>query len=163
MMGPERLGHLLDRHAAALELFARQWCAVPEDVVQDAFLKLSRQPVEPTQVAAWLYHVVRNGAISAGRSERRRQRHELAAARQVSWFTEDRGDRLDARVVTGVLAKLPLEQREVIVAHLWGGLTFEQIAQLTETSTATAHRRYVAGLSELRTRLNEPCPPNQTT
>ncbi|MGB2610524.1 MAG: hypothetical protein WBC80_16235, partial [Isosphaeraceae bacterium] len=25
-------------HAAALELFARQWCDVPEDVVEDAFL-----------------------------------------------------------------------------------------------------------------------------
>jgi hypothetical protein len=37
-MDPDLLGNLLDQHAAALELFARQWCDVPEDVVQDAFL-----------------------------------------------------------------------------------------------------------------------------
>jgi len=162
-MGPERLGHLIDRHAAALELFARQWCAVPEDVVQDAFLKLSRQPQEPAAVAAWLYRVVRNGAISAGRSERRRQRHEFAAALPSPWFMEDSAARLDAAAVTKLLAELPLEEREVIVAHLWGGLTYEQIAELTETSPATAHRRYVAGLQELRRRMHVPCPEKRTT
>jgi RNA polymerase sigma-70 factor (ECF subfamily) len=161
MMGPDRLGHLLDRHAAALELLARQWCAVPEDVVQDSFLKLSQQPTEPVQVVAWLYRVVRNGAISAGRSARRRVRYETLAAIRSPWFVEDSGARVDAAVLTARLASLAVEQREVIIAHLWGGLTFEQIADLTHTSTATAHRRYVAGLTELRARLNVPCPQNR--
>ena len=40
MMGPEGLVRLVDAHAAALVLYARQWCAVPEDIVQEAFLKL---------------------------------------------------------------------------------------------------------------------------
>ncbi|MGC1719038.1 MAG: hypothetical protein WA746_08630 [Isosphaeraceae bacterium] len=31
-MDPDLLGNLLDQHAAVLELFARQWCDVPEDV-----------------------------------------------------------------------------------------------------------------------------------
>jgi RNA polymerase sigma factor (sigma-70 family) len=163
VMGPERLGFLLDQHAAALELYARQWCAIPEDVVQDAFLKLTRQATAPTQPLAWLYRVVRNAAISAGRSERRRQHHEVAGGARSSWFTEHESGRLDAERVTEVLAELPAEQREVIVAHLWGGLTFEQIAELCETSTTTAHRRFVAGLTEIRTRLNVPCPPNTTT
>ncbi len=162
-MGPERLGFLLDQHAAALELYARQWCAIPEDVVQEAFLKLARQSTPPTQPLAWLYRVVRNAAISAGRSERRRQHHEAVAAAQSSWFTEVETGRFDAARVTEVLAELPPDQREVIVAHLWGGLTFEQIAQLCETSTTTAHRRYVEGLTEIRTRLNVPCPPSTTT
>ena len=67
------------------------------------------------------------------------------------------GPPLDAGVVSEALAKLPIELREVIVAHLWGGLTFEQIGELSESSAATAHRRYVAGLTELRTRLNVSC------
>lgn len=159
-MGPERLGYLIDRHAAALELFARQWCVAPEDVVQEAFLKLSRQEPEPPQVVAWLYHVVRNAALSAARSERRRQFHETAAAVRVPWFTEDATGKLDAATLTVALAKLPLEQREVIVAHLWGGLTFEQIGEVSGSSAATAHRRYAAGLNELRARMNLPCPKN---
>ncbi|MFL5340249.1 MAG: RNA polymerase sigma factor [Gemmataceae bacterium] len=158
-MGPERLGFLLDRHAAALELYARQWCAVPEDVVQEAFLKLARQAPPPDQPLAWLYRVVRNAAISAGRAERRRQHHEAVAASRAPWFTPDEAGPLDAAKVTETLAGLPAKQREVIVAHLWGGLTFEQIAELTESSATTAHRHYVAGLTEIRTRLNLPCPP----
>jgi RNA polymerase sigma factor (sigma-70 family) len=157
LMGPERLGFLIDRHAAALELAARQWCACPEDVVQETFLKLSRQGREPEQIAAWLYRVARNAAISAGRSQLRRQRHEAAAGR-VPWFTEEGGGRLDAAALTEALAALPDESREVIVAHLWNGLTFEQLAEALGISTTTAHRRYVNGLNELRTRLKLPCP-----
>jgi len=163
MMRPERLSHLLDRYAAALELYARQWCAVPEDVVQEAFLKLVRQTAEPRQIGAWLYRVVRNGAISAGRSARRRQLHEAKAALQTPWFNPDETHRLDAQAVTAALEHLPPDERETIIAHLWGELTFEQIGELMGTSAATAYRRYVAGLKSLRERLHLPCPPNRTT
>src|SRR5271157_5882813 len=81
-MDPDLLGNLLDQHAAALELFARQWCDVPEDVVQDAFLKLAARRALPDNPAAWLFRVVRNGAIEAGQAARRRKRYETAAA---SW------------------------------------------------------------------------------
>ena len=47
-----------------------------------------------------------------------------------------------------------LELREVIVARLWGGLTFEEIAQLVGCSLPTAHRRYHVGLTELRERMD---------
>jgi RNA polymerase sigma-70 factor (ECF subfamily) len=157
-MGPELLGHLVDRHAAALVLYARQWCAAPEDVVQEAFLKLFAQRTPPYRAVPWLYRVVRNGAISAARAARRRQRHEKAAAQQSAWFTAPAGGGLDVAAATAALERLPLERREVIVAHLWGGLTFEQIAELTGTSSSTAHRWYVEGLSALRERLGVSCP-----
>ena len=57
------------------------------------------------------------------------------AARAALWFTPaDDHAGLDAQAATEALAALPLDQREVIVAHLWGGLTFEQIAELTRGS-----------------------------
>jgi DNA-directed RNA polymerase specialized sigma24 family protein len=159
-MDPERLGELIDRHSAALVLFARQWCAAPEDVVQEAFIKLVRQSPAPHHPAAWLYKAVRNGAISQGRSERRRQSYEARAAGFTpGWFRppDDPGG-LDAEAAAEALAGLPLEQREPIVAHLWGGLTFEQIAELSGGSAATVWRRYTAGLAALRDRLRVPCP-----
>jgi RNA polymerase sigma-70 factor (ECF subfamily) len=52
-----------------------------------------------------------------------------------------------------LLAELPLQLREVIVARLWGGLTFEDIARLAGCSLPTAHRRYQTGLTQLRERL----------
>jgi RNA polymerase sigma-70 factor (ECF subfamily) len=156
-MRPELLGQLVDEHAAALVLYARQWCAGAEDVVQEAFLKLVAQEPTPAKVVPWLYRVIRNGAVSAARAERRRRRHEAAAATS-SWFAAVEPTALDVAAATQALQGLPLEQREVIVAHLWGGLTFEQIAGVVGCSSSTAHRSYVAGLSALRERLRVPCP-----
>jgi RNA polymerase sigma-70 factor (ECF subfamily) len=163
-MGPELLGRLIDEHGSALVLFARQWCAAPEDVVQEAFLKLVALPQPPANAAPWLYRVVRNAAISAGRAERRRRHHEsAAAARAPIWFTGPEMTGVDAEAATAALEALPPEQREVIVAHLWGGLTFEQISEVVGGSSSTAHRWYVAGLSALRERLGVPCPNKPAT
>ena len=163
MMGLEVLGHLVDGHAAALVLYARQWCLTPEDVVQDAFVKLVSQKSPPANPVPWLYRVVRNGAISTARSAQRRRRHEsLAASRNPAWFLPGEPAGLDAETATVALQRLPLEQREVIVAHLWGGLTFEQIAEVIGTSSSTAHRWYLAGLAGLRERLGVSCPPKRT-
>ena len=162
-MGPEGLGRLVDEHAAALVLYARQWCASPEDVVQEAFLRLAGQKRPPEKLLPWLYRVVRNTAVSAGRADRRRRRHEAAAARTPPWFTADAAPGLDAEDAAAALRGLPPEQREVIVAHLWGGLSFEQVAAVAGCSSSTAHRWYVAGLSALRERLGVACPNDPTT
>ena len=162
-MDSDRLGRLIDQHAAALELYARQWCGTAEDVVQEAFLKLVQQHPEPENPAAWLFRAVRNGAINAAVAARRRRRREAdAAAGTRGWFQSPPdaapADAIDPAVAEGELQQLPLEQREVIVAHLWGGLTFEQIGQISGTSSSTAHRLYGAGLSTLRERLGVSCP-----
>jgi DNA-directed RNA polymerase specialized sigma24 family protein len=65
---PEELGRLYRLHARALRLYLRQWPAGDEDLVQDAFIKLAQQSPAPEQVLPWLYRVVRNGALAAGRS-----------------------------------------------------------------------------------------------
>ncbi|QEH33887.1 RNA polymerase sigma factor SigL [Aquisphaera giovannonii] len=160
-MEPERLGELLDRHAAALELFARQWCDTPEDVVQDAFLKLAALPTPPDEPAAWLFRVVRNGAMDASRAARRRRKHEALATRSAAWFEGPDSDRpvgtIDPEDAADALRALPDEEREVIVAHLWGGLSFDQVAGLISGSSSTAHRLYSRGLSALRERLGVTC------
>jgi RNA polymerase sigma-70 factor (ECF subfamily) len=81
------------------------------------------------------------------------------------WF-ETTDDRVDGQEATKLLAELPLEQREVIVARIWGGLTFEEIAELVNCSLPTAHRRYQTGLIGLRERLEgswTQIPPKMTT
>ena len=57
-MTPQLLGQLIDDHAAALTLFARQWCAAPEDVVQEAFVKLSAQRPLPNDPVGWLLSLI---------------------------------------------------------------------------------------------------------
>ena len=162
-VGPELLTRLLDEHGAGLVLYAQQWCDTPEDVVQEAFLRLVRQRAAPRNAVGWLYRVVRNGAISASRSRARRRRHEAAAGRDEPWFHPAPSERLDAAAATQALKRLPVEQREAIVARLWGGLSFDEIAKLTGSSTSTVHRRYQASLAALRERLGAACPKKNRT
>ncbi len=157
VMGPELLGRLLDERAAALALYARQWCAAPDDVVQEAFVRLAAQRPVPDDPVAWLYRAVRNAAISTGRAERRRRKHESAKA-PAGWFLPAEGAALDGATAAAAVEALPPKEREVVVAHLWGGLSFEQIAAITSVSSSTAHRRYQAALAALRERLGVSCP-----
>jgi RNA polymerase sigma-70 factor (ECF subfamily) len=163
-MDHECLRLLLDRHADALELYARSWCDTPEDVVQEAFVALARLRQTPDNPASWLFRAVRNGAINAGIAGKRRRRREARKAADARpWFEPDsEAPDLDPDALQVVLAGLPTDQRETIVAHLWGGLTFEQIAEIAGTSASSAHRNYHAGLQTLRARLGVPCPTDTT-
>lgn len=163
MMDPELLGSLIDRHAPALELYARQWCASAEDVVQEAFVRLAVLESTPENPVAWLFRVVRNGAVNAGIASRRRKRHEEAAAANVpAWFQPETGSEFDPDIVQASLSSLPIEQREVIVAHLWGGLSFQEIAELVQSSRSSVHRRYQAGIVTLRELMGVSCPVRST-
>ncbi len=76
---------------------------------------------------------------SAGRESRRGpscRRQERASVSE-AWFAAV-DDRIDSREATRLLAELPLEQREVVVARIGGGLTFEEVAQLAGCSLPTA-------------------------
>ncbi|HWG44517.1 MAG TPA: sigma-70 family RNA polymerase sigma factor [Gemmataceae bacterium] len=151
-MDPTILGQLYRQHAPALCLYARQWGGSAEDIVQSAFVRLAQQTPPPEQVLPWLYRVVRNEALAAHRTATRRRQREQRVSAPEAWFSAAE-NRLDADEATRLLAELPLELREVIVARLWGGLTFEEIARLMGCSLPTAHRRYHTGLAQLRERL----------
>ncbi len=115
----------------------------------------------PDEPVAWLYRVVRNGAIDVAKTSRRRKHRETVAAKPEGWFIEPEIDGLDAASAVEALKTLPEELREVIVAHLWGGLTFEQIGAVCNCSASTAHRRYSAAVVALRSALGIACT-NQT-
>jgi RNA polymerase sigma factor (sigma-70 family) len=155
-MAPEILGQLYRQHAPALRLYARQWPGQAEDLVHEAFVKLAQETPPPENIVPWLYRVVRNAALQAGRAATRRRRRERLVSATEVWFART-DDQVDAREASQLLAELPLELREVVVARLWGGLTFEEIAELSGCSLPTAHRRYRAALNTLRERLEGPC------
>ncbi len=156
---PRLLADLLDRLGGPLQLYARQWCSAPEDVVQEALVELAGQRDWPDNPRAWLFRVVRNRAISQARATQARRRHEDAAAVQAGeWFVRRQRLQGELESAAEALAGLPLELREVVVAHFWGGLTFAEIGKLTHTSRSTAHRRFEAAILTLRERMEAPCP-----
>jgi RNA polymerase sigma factor (sigma-70 family) len=158
------LAELLDRHGPALKLYARGWCVASDDVVQQALIELAASPQLPVNPAAWLFAVVRRRAISQARFDRRRQQHEAAAASQ--WFQRSQHHQADVETAALALTELPLTEREIVIAHLWGRLTFAEIAPLVGISSSTAQRRFEAAIQRLREKLNPqaialPCPNNE--
>ncbi len=56
--------------------------------------------------------------------------------------------------LSGALAGLPFEQREIVMLHLHGQMTFHAIAKAMAISTNTAKSRYRYGIDKLRVTLN---------
>jgi RNA polymerase sigma-70 factor (ECF subfamily) len=149
------IAELFDRHAGALTLYARQWTTAPDDCVQEAFIELARQSEAPASPAAWLYRVTRNRALNALRSARRRTTHEQAVALardELNLKTVSPDERLQA---AELLLALEAGQREIVVLRVWGGLSWQEIAELVGASKSSAQRTYVQALEQLR-RLGEP-------
>ncbi|MGL6196909.1 MAG: RNA polymerase sigma factor, partial [Thermoguttaceae bacterium] len=132
----------------SLLLFARQWDAeTAEDVVQDAIVKyfdktLNENGEKPENSSAWLFTVVRNESISRLRKKKTAQNHERNCKDSASnWFENSQETQLDAKLVAEKLLFLPHETREIIVAKIWGGLSFDEIAKAFGTSKSSAHRK----------------------
>ncbi len=160
-----QIAELLDRHAAALELYAAQWSAAPADCVQEAFIRLASLGELPEHTAAWLYKTVRNQALNSARARRRRQHHEQIAALLTERQHNSKLDLteklpLPLSEVVEALDTLPHADRELVVLRIWSELTWQEIADLTDTSSSSAQRRYVAVLTKLRQHLEPSCPSN---
>ena len=149
----------LRAHGPALVLCARQWVgcyADAEDVFQDAFVRFWRRRDGVRDPLAYLYRCVRTAAMNHGRTRQRARRREQEVARGETMFVDQAGamaatERCGA--IQRALAALPVEQREVVVMKVWGGLTFDAIGETIEIPKPTAYARYRAAMSALRRAL----------
>lgn len=133
--------------------------ATAEDVLHDVFLHLARHARElrrPESLRAYLMMCCANRARDRLRGPRPApDAGELLADRPARGPGPEEGlaRRDDARRVAAALARLPDEQREVVVLHLHGQLKFRDIAELLSNSVNTAQSRYRYALKALRERL----------
>src|SRR5262245_27206618 len=150
----------LDRHGAAMLLFARQFVpgrADAEDVVQEAFVRFWRSRERIGEPAAYLFACVKRCALDWQRGRRRQLRREERVARPEaeSLFTHSVEQDERRAAIETALRELPEEQAEVLVMKIWGGLTFPQIAEALDMSPNTAASRYRYALAKLREALAE--------
>ncbi len=145
-----------------LVLYARQLtpsAADAEDVVQTAFVRWWRRfPDGDRDHVPLLFAAVRTIALDLRRGSMRRHRRENESymaeeARHMGYFDTAAEQKDLARLVETALDKLPEEQREVVTLHLWGGLTFAQIAETVGASINTVAARYRYALKALQRRL----------
>ena len=117
-----------------------------EDVLQETFIALMKQP-EPEKPLHYCLRTFRNRALNYKRGLWRRLVRELESAR---WFERSEGETPQERAAMQCLARLPREQREVIVLKIWHDHTFDEIARLLEESPNTIAGRYRYGLQKLK-------------
>jgi RNA polymerase sigma-70 factor (ECF subfamily) len=148
----------LEKHGAALLLLARHWAASradAEDIVQEAFVRYWRSRQRVQDAEAYLFACVRHCALDWQRERRRRQYRELVTARRdvepLLIAPIERDERRMA--IEEALRKLPVDQAEVLVLKIWGGLSFPQIGLALEISANTAASRYRYALAWLREQL----------
>lgn len=119
-------------------------------------IELANQPEMPTAPVAWLYRAVKFRAINQHRGERRRQeREQIVADQREPYFVQDPTSAMDVTSLESALQRLADRDREIVVARIWGALSFEQIAELTDLSPSSVHRHYRASLKELKQYLDE--------
>jgi RNA polymerase sigma factor (sigma-70 family) len=113
--------------------------------VHEVFERLLRSSTEITSSPkAYLYRAVRNASLNSIRDGKRDV--ELNDV----WLEAPPGSASAALDLQVALQELPQEQREIIILHLWGGLTFDDAAIALGISRHTAASRYRYGLSKLR-------------
>ena len=151
----QQLRRVYEEHGAALVLYARQWCVHPDDALQDALIDLVHETVEPRDPVAWLFKTVRCKAMNKSRSEHRRSKYQrLAAEHREPWFTSESDSIVDASEMQFLLSELPALDREIVVARIWGDMSFDQIAELVERSMSFVYRRYQSALIVLEKKMN---------
>lgn len=123
-----------------------------EDAVHEAMVRLCRSGKSPTgDPIAYVFAAVRNAAVDQNRKGRSVSIFDLAEPSQepVSALDDLERDRL----VADAIEELPDEQREAVVMHLYGGLTFQQVADVLEEPLQTIASRYRRALATLRGQL----------
>ena len=134
--------------------------SLAEDVVHDVFVSFAASTGTfqlSGTLRGYLSTCVANGA---------RDRNRLRAGRNVGLDAAEPTDcdfagplesaagREESGRLEDLLARLPYEQREVIVLHLHHEMRFRQIADALGVSTNTVQSRYRYGLDKLRSILN---------
>lgn len=112
------------------------------DAVQQVFTRLvDPQRDKPEAESNYLQRAIRNECLSMLRDRRRRpvvaDSHDILEAMPATTDLPD--DRL---AVQAALLALPADQREVVHLKIFEGLTFQEIADLTDESIHTIASRY---------------------
>jgi RNA polymerase sigma-70 factor (ECF subfamily) len=142
---------LYRQHGAALLLFASAITGErsrAQDAVQQVFLKLMANGhlSRVQDKKAYLFACIRNAVLNERKFQDRHEPLESDSA----WFSPPDRDIAGERNLRRALAALPDDQREIVVMHIWGDLTFSQIADLLSINSNTAASRYRYALGKLR-------------
>lgn len=153
----------LSEHSARLYAYARQRATSredAEDMIQDALVRLWHYQEERDNVPPDLplaYSVLRFVAMDHGKRMGRKKRKEEAVIflhdRDDHWLDTSMEEDEEAGILRDAVDSLGEKLREVLTLKIWGGLTFQEIAESMAISPNTAASRYRYALEQLQRKL----------
>ena len=154
-MSIKKLGKIFSRYQSQLYISAiaiTKNKTYAEDAVHEALIAVAETPTEPNNLKAYLFKVVRTKALYIIKKNKKEDVNLESILELESIPTEDQY--LYKQVIEHI-GRLEDEQQHTIVMKLMGGLTFNEIAEATDTSINTVASRYRRGLAILQEKLNE--------
>lgn len=130
------------------------------DVVQDVFLKWTTQCNQsvPDHPKSWLRRVTMNRAIDVIRKNQRSLEHITAIDPTVSLPAPsmDHAEQSELRKdIAMALDRVTDHQRSVLVAKIYDGMTFAQIAEEMKLAVSTVKTHYLRAIRVMRDRLQK--------
>lgn len=153
----DAFARLYQRHRQGLYGYALSFYgqeAPAADAVQElwlGFLADVENLAGVANVRAYLYRSLRNRVLDEFR-RRKRERGALAQNTPVTLVKprDTVASREDAEKLNQALARLPEEQREVVLLRIYGEMKFADIADVLQASTKTVESRHRLALEKLR-------------
>lgn len=149
----------LQHHGGKLYYFAVHWNAEdPEDALQHAVVKTARAVAEgrcesdDTAILRYAYTTLRHYLNRARLKGMQRRVGESAWGQGMCLLQSDEATTEECRKVEAALRRLPPEEAEIVVLHVWEDMTFLEIAELLEinrNTVASRYRRALTGIREL--------------
>ena len=134
--------------------------SIVEDVVHDVFTGFVRD-VERFQLTGSLKGYLLTCVANRARNTNKAEHHRSIESNPVEIIESDMNEPVNTIVcneqlqqLSSAMAKLPFDQREVIMLHFQAGMTFRTIGRSLSISANTAKSRYRYGLDKLRLILN---------
>jgi RNA polymerase sigma-70 factor (ECF subfamily) len=161
MDSTREIERLYQQHGAALVLFGTAIVGEPsmaQDAVQQVFLRLIQTDSihRASDPIAYLFASVRNQLLN----ETRVRQRSVSLDPDAAWFDPPERDYAAEGNLRRALAEVVIDQRQVIVLHIWAELTFSQIGNVLEINANTAASRYRYGIEMLREIMSSREKPN---
>lgn len=131
-------------------------CDAAEDVIHKVFAKLLGNNIAPQNLKAYVFRCVRNAAYDSLKNHKNITEISEEYIFDTSSDPRRAASEIEFRKKTAAaLLRLPDDERETVVAHIYSDLTFREIAEMRGSPIGTVASWYQRGIARLREMMEE--------
>ncbi len=123
-----------------------------EDILQEVYIKVWNSAPGYKSMAkpmAWMFTIARNLCLTR---LRQKPTHDIA---EYDAYEDNRLTQDDKMLVQALLAKLSVEERQIVMLHSMSGLKHREIAEVMGINASTVLSKYSRAIKKLRKILEE--------